>query len=138
MGITSTTKEIGFVYNLTRNKKCNLSLYLGAALNGLLALFAGVGVQAVITRDAVSILISQCIFPATEGLQAEMAVCVAAGHPAGALHVLCKRWENWAIQCIMLAQMLSNAALPLTVGQALPGHLQCPGFLNAGCSTIKW
>lgn len=54
----SAIKEIGFVCNLTKNKKCKLCLYLGVALNGLLALFAGVGVQAVITRDTVSIFFS--------------------------------------------------------------------------------
>lgn len=54
----SAIKEIGLVCNLTKNKKCKLCLYLGVALNGLLALFAGVGVQAVITRDTVSIFFS--------------------------------------------------------------------------------
>lgn len=84
------------MYDLTRNKKRKLNLYLGAALNGLLALFTGVGIEAVIAWDTVSIFFSQCVFPATERLQAEMAVCVT-GHPAGALHVLCKRWENHVV-----------------------------------------
>lgn len=97
--IKSAIKEIRLVHDLTRNKKCKLNLYLGVALDGLLALLAGVGVQAVVTRNTVSIFFSQCIFPATERLQAEVAVCVAAGHPAGALHGICKRWENRVIQC---------------------------------------
>lgn len=137
VGITCTIKGTGFVYNLTKNKKHKLNLYFGAALNGLLALFAGVGVQAVIAWHTVSIFISQCIFPATERLQAEMAVCVAAGHPAGALHVVCKRWKNCAIQCMVLDQILSSVALPVKVGQAFPSHLQCPGFLNAGLFNNK-
>lgn len=90
LDIKSAIKEIGFVYNLGKNKKCKLNLYLGVALNGLLALFTGVGIQAVIAWNTVSIFFSQCIFLATERLQAEMTVCVTAGHPAGALHVICK------------------------------------------------
>lgn len=32
----------------------------------------------------------------------------------------------------LLAQIPSNAALPVEVSQAFPGHLQCTWFLNAG------
>lgn len=32
----------------------------------------------------------------------------------------------------LLAKIISNAALPVKVRQAFPGHLQGSGFLNAG------
>lgn len=57
---------------------CDIS-YPGVAANGLLALLAGVGVQALITFHTVGILLSQNILLPKQGLLAVVAV-VALGH----------------------------------------------------------
>lgn len=69
---------LGLIYCILHNVSCDIS-YPGVAANGLLALLAGVGVQALVTFHTVGILLSQNVLFPKQGLLAVVAV-VALGH----------------------------------------------------------